>query len=328
MGWFSPYWFYWSTLRGFVWANDYLLWLLILIPLFFFLKWVFRSHKRQTLALSIKSIEGVDHWFVRFRYLVPLFFMMGLFCPVLALARPQLANKGAESLSEGIDIAIALDVSDSMLDTDLAPNRLEAAKEIGKNFIAGRINDRIALVAFAGETSTLSPLTTDYGTLIDYLEDLSTSSIRTSGTAIGMALASCVNNLRDVTGKSKVAIIISDGDNTAGTISPETSLDLAKSFGVRIYTIAIGRQNSTEAVDERTLKMLAGSSEGRFFRATDKNALTSIFGQIDRLERSRYQNLKNYDMVDYYYQYLNWAILFFLISLFLRFSFLGNLLED
>lgn len=328
MGWFSPYWFYWSTLKGFVWGNGYLLWLLMLIPLFFFLKWVFQSHKRQTLALSINSIEGVDNWFVRFRYLVPLFFMLGLLCLVLALARPQLASTGAESLSEGIDIAIALDVSDSMLDTDLAPNRLGAAKDIGKKFIEGRVNDRIALVAFAGETATLSPLTTDYTTLIEYLEELSTSTVRTSGTAIGMALASCVNKLRDVAGKSKVAIIISDGDNTAGTISPETSLELAKSFGVRIYSIAIGKPNSAEAVDERTLKMLAGSSDGRFFRATDNNALSSIFEQINQLEKSRAQNMKSYDMVDYYYQYLNWSILFFLISLFLRFSFLGNLLED
>jgi len=221
-----------------------------------------------------------------------------------------------------------VDISESMLAEDLKPNRLEAAKAIGRSFIEGRVNDRIALVAFAGETITLSPLTTDYISLKDYLADLRTSLIKTSGTAIGVALASCVNKLRDVQGKSKVAIIISDGDNSAGAIPPETALELARSFGVRVYTIAIGKPGSEEVVDEKTLRMLAGGPEGRFFQATDNTALSRIFDQIDHLEKSLAESSRVYDMTDYYYQYLNWAILFFLISLFLRFTFLGNLLED
>ncbi len=328
MNWFTPYWFYPKTLLGFEWANGYLLWLLGLIPLFFFLKWVFQSHKRQTLVLSMKSVSGGSGILVKLRFLVPLFFMLGLACLVLSLARPQLPNLGSESFSEGVDIAIAIDISDSMLDTDLEPNRLEAAKNIGIKFINGRVNDRISLVAFAGETVTLSPLTTDYASLKEYLSELNTNMVRTSGTAIGTALASCVNKLRDVTGKSKVAIVISDGDNTAGAISPETALELAKSFGVRVYTIAIGKPNSKEAVDERTLRMLAHGANGKFFKATNINTLNLIFEQIDSLEKSLAQNVRNYDMTDYYYQYLNWAILFFLISLFLRFTLLGNILED
>lgn len=328
MNWFSPYWFHLKTLFSFHWANDYLLWLLGLIPFFFFLKWVFSSHRKQTLLLSVEKVGQSRSLMVRLRFLIPFFFMLGVFCLVLALARPQLPGSGSENFTEGVDIAIAVDISDSMLAEDLQPNRLEAAKNIGRGFIEGRLNDRIALVAFAGETVTLSPLTTDYNSLKDYLSDLRTGLIRTSGTAIGMALASCVNKLRDVPGKSKVAIIISDGDNTAGAIPPETALELARSFGVRVYTIAIGKPGAREVVDEKTLRMLAGGPEGRFFQATDNTALARIFDQIDQLEKSLAENSRVYDMVDYYYQYLNWAIVFFLISLFLRFTFLGNLLED
>lgn len=328
MNWFSPHWFYLKTLFSFYWANDYLLWLLGLIPFFFFLKWVFSSHRKQALLLSVeKRNQGVS-LLVRLRFLIPFFFMLGVFCLVLALARPQLPGSGSENFTEGVDIAIAVDISDSMLAEDLEPNRLEAAKNIGRGFIEGRLNDRIALVAFAGETVTLSPLTTDYNSLKDYLSDLRTGLIRTSGTAIGTALASCVNKLRDAPGKSKVAIIISDGDNTAGAIPPETALELARSFGVRVYTIAIGKPGAREVVDEKTLRMLAGGPEGHFFQATDNTALARIFDQIDQMEKSLAQNSRVYDMVDYYYQYLSWSILFFLISLFLRFTFLGNLLED
>lgn len=328
MNWFSPEWFYPETLFSFYWANGYLLWLLGLVPFFFFLKWVFSSHRKQTLLLSVQDLGKSRGLLVRLRFLVPLFFMSGVACLVLALARPQLPVSGSENFTEGVDIAIAVDISDSMLADDLEPNRLEAAKNMGRSFIEGRVNDRIALVAFAGETVTLSPLTTDYEALKDYLADLSTDLIRTSGTAIGMALSSCVNKLRDVSGKSKVAIIISDGDNTAGAIPPETALELARSFGVRVYTIAIGKPGNQEVVDEKTLRMLAGGPEGRFFQATDNTALTRIFEQIDHLEKNLAESSRVYDMTDYYYQYLNWAILFFLISLFLRFTLLGNLLED
>jgi len=328
MSWFSLEWFYPETLFSFYWANGYLLWLLGLVPFFFFLKWVFSSHRKQTLLLSVQDLGKSRGLLVRLRFLVPLFFMSGVACLVLALARPQLPVSGSENFTEGVDIAIAVDISDSMLADDLEPNRLEAAKNMGRSFIEGRVNDRIALVAFAGETVTLSPLTTDYEALKDYLADLSTDLIRTSGTAIGMALSSCVNKLRDVSGKSKVAIIISDGDNTAGAIPPETALELARSFGVRVYTIAIGKPGNQEVVDEKTLRMLAGGPEGRFFQATDNTALTRIFEQIDHLEKNLAESSRVYDMTDYYYQYLNWAILFFLISLFLRFTLLGNLLED
>ena len=328
MIWYSLQWFSADTLRNFEWANPYFFWLLLLIPILFFLKWVFKSQRQQKLILSVSNISFQSSIFVWLRYLVPVFFVLGIISLILSLARPQLANKDDQKYAEGIDIALAIDISESMLAKDLQPNRLEAAKNIGIEFISGRINDRIALVAFAGETTTLSPLTTDYDLLKNYLKSLNTDLLKTSGTAIGMALSSCINKLRDVPGKSKIAILISDGDNTTGSIDPEIALELAKTFGIRVYTIAIGKNSTEEKIDEKTLKMLAQKANGQFFRATDNTALSQIFNQINTLEKTKYKDRSIRDVSDYYYIYLNWSILFFLISLFLKFTFLGNILED
>ncbi|MCP9770740.1 VWA domain-containing protein [Lacihabitans sp. LS3-19] len=328
MKWFSLKWFTSAALQKFEWANAYYFWLLLLIPGLFFLKWVFKSQKKQNLILSINNISIQASMFVWLRYLVPFFYVLGIFCLILALARPQLVNQDNEKYAEGIDIALAIDISDSMLAKDLQPNRLEAAKNIGIEFISGRMNDRIALVAFAGETTTLSPLTTDYSMLKEYLKSLNTSIIKTSGTAIGLALSSCINKLRDVPGKSKIAILISDGDNTTGSIDPEIAIELAKTFGIRVYTIAIGENSGEEKIDEKTLKMMAEKTDGQFFRANDNNALTKIFTKINLLEKTIFKDQGIKDVSDYYYIYLNWSIVFFLISLFLKFTFLGNILED
>lgn len=328
MIWYSFNWFSVATLRKFEWANPYFFWLFLLIPVLFFLKWVFKSQRKQSLVLSVSNLSFQASLFVWLRYLVPFFYILGIVCLVLALARPQLVNQNKEKYAEGIDIALAIDISDSMLAKDLQPNRLEAAKNIGKEFVDGRANDRIALVAFAGETTTLSPLTTDYELLKEYLNSLNTSLIKTSGTAIGMALSSCINKLRDVPSKSKIAIIISDGDNTTGSIAPEIAIELAKTFGIRVYTIAIGKNSGEEVIDEKTLKMLAEKADGQFFRATDNDALSKIFSRINLLEKTIFKDQGIKDVSDYYYIYLNWSILFFLISLFLKFTFLGNILED
>lgn len=328
MIWYSFNWFSAATLRKFEWANPYFFWLFLLIPVLFFLKWVFKSQRKQSLVLSVSNLSFQASLFVWLRYLVPFFYILGIVCLILALARPQLVNQNKEKYAEGIDIALAIDISDSMLAKDLQPNRLEAAKNIGKEFVEGRANDRIALVAFAGETTTLSPLTTDYELLKEYLNSLNTSLIKTSGTAIGMALSSCINKLRDVPSKSKIAIIISDGDNTTGAIAPEIAIELAKTFGIRVYTIAIGKNSGEEVIDEKTLKMLAEKADGQFFRATDNDALSKIFSRINLLEKTIFKDQGFKDVSDYYYIYLNWSILFFLISLFLKFTFFGNILED
>lgn len=326
--WYSFYWFSLSALRKFEWANVFYFYLFALIPLLFFLKWVFSSQRKKYLTLSLGKIETQYSLFNWFRYLIPLFFVLGICALILAIARPQLQNINNEKYTEGIDIAIGIDISESMLANDLNPNRLDAAKNIAKDFISGRNNDRIALVAFAGETSTLSPLTTDYTMLKETLTGLNTSLIKTSGTAIGLALASCINKLRDVPGKSKVVILISDGDNTTGEIDPNIALELAKIFGIRIYSIAIGKNNNTEKIDEATLKHLAKGTNGMFFRAADNQTLSQIFKQINTLEKTKFKDTSIRDVSDFYYIYLNWSIVFFLIAFFLKNTFLGNLLKD
>jgi Ca-activated chloride channel family protein len=328
MNWFSAYWFKPETLKAFEWANSYYFWLLSLLPLLVFLKWVFKSQKRPKLLLSVSQISFQSSLFVWLRYLVPIIFMLGLACVILALARPQLVNQSSSAYAEGIDIVLAIDISESMRASDLKPNRLEAAKKIASEFILGRKNDRIALVAFAGETTTISPLTTDYQSLQQNLESLNTDLIRTSGTAIGMALGSSINKLRDVPGKSKVAIIISDGDNTTGNMAPDIAIELARTFGIRVYTIAIGKDGGEEKIDEKTLKMLAQKGEGKFFRALDNSTLSQIFNQINTLEKTKFKDQGIKDVSDYYYVYLNWGIFLLLISLFLKNTFLGNIMED
>jgi Ca-activated chloride channel homolog len=326
--WYSPNWFSIATFQKFEWANPLFFYLLFAIPILFFLKWVFTSQNKQRLLLTIGNISSPSSFFIWLRHLIPIFFISGIITLIIAIARPQLPSQNTEKYTEGIDIALGIDISESMMATDLNPNRLTAAKNIAKSFISGRVNDRIALVAFAGETSTLSPLTTDYQMLNEYLDNLNVSIIKTSGTAIGLALSSCINKLRDVPGKTKVTILISDGDNTTGSIDPKIALELAKTFGIRVYTIAIGKDNNQEKIDETTLKLLANGANGSFFRANDNQALKKIFEQINKLEKTKFKDKEQRDLNDYYYVYLNWSILFFLVSFMLKNTALGNLLED
>ncbi len=326
--WYSPDWFRLSTLKGFVWANPWYLYSIAAIPLLFLLRWIFYTQSRQKLHLSVVGTSLQGSWFTWLRYLIPLFFILGMITVLMALARPQLLNENKEQYAEGIDIVLGIDISESMLFNDLKPNRLEAAKQVATNFISGRNQDRIGLVAFAGESVSLSPLTTDYEMLNEYLGSLNSDLIRTSGTAIGNALASCINRLRDVSGTSKVAIIISDGDNTAGSLDPMTAVELARTFGIRVYTIAIGKNNQKEIVDERTLRQLAREGNGQFFRATDETTLQKIFDQIDKFEKNQIKKNVSREVSDYYYVYTNWAVCFFLLSFLLKNTFLGNVIED
>lgn len=326
--WFSLHWFKPSTIGSFQWANPYFLWLLLAIPLLFFLKWVFGSHRKNTISLSIDNLKDTTNYISNLRYLIPFFFTLGMAMLIFAMARPQLENTADNNYGSGIDIALAIDISESMTAKDLAPNRLEAAKKIAINFLKKRKQDRVALIAFAGETTSLSPLTTDYEVLTNQLQNLNTSMIKTSGTALGMALASCINKLKDVPGKSKVAILISDGDNSAGSIDPEIALELAKTFGIRVYTIAIGKDSEVEKIDFKIMNLLATGSKGQFFKAGDNAVLQKIFEKIDTLEKTRFEFSGEKSKIDHYYAYLNWSIVFILLSLFLSKSFLGNILED
>ncbi len=253
---------------------------------------------------------------------------LGIACIIISLARPQRIVENKQRYSDGIDIMLALDISDSMLEKDLSPNRLDAAKDVARKFIKGRFQDRIGLVVFAGDAMSVSPPTTDYEMLYQYLDEINNTLISTSGTAIGSALAASINRLRDVPSKSKLLILITDGDNTTGTLDPHTAADLAKSFGIKVYTIAIGKDSKNVKVDETTLREIAKEGNGHFFRASDNQILIDIFKQINTLEKVQIKDDINKDVQDYYYIYINWAIVFLLIAFAFKNTFLGNILVD
>ncbi len=326
--WFSIDWLSWQTLRSFVWAERLYLYGLVGIPIVFLLRWLFYNRGQQKLGLSLSNYQLNTSWVSYLRFIPPLLFSLGVVCVLLSLARPQRVRESKEQFSEGIDIMLAMDISESMLATDLKPNRLEAAKSVAHEFIKGRFQDRIGLVIFAGESFSICPLTTDYEMLNEYLNEINSTLIKTTGTAIGSALATCINRLREVPSKSKIAILLSDGDNTAGTLDPLAATDLAKSFGIKVYTIAVGSNGENVKIDENTLRNIAKEGNGQFFRATDNQTLATIFEQINRLEKVRIKDNIYRDVEDFYYIYLNWAVVFLLAAFFFKNTFIGNILED
>lgn len=223
---------------------------------------------------------------------------------ILVLARPQSSDSWEESDIEGIDIMLATDVSTSMLAMDLAPNRIEAAKEVAAQFVNSRKNDNIGLTIFAGESFTQCPLTIDHAVMLNMLNavkcDIALNGIIEDGTAIGMGIANGVSRLKDSKAKSKVIILLTDGSNNSGEISPEAAAEIAKEFGVRIYTIGVGTNSDTAPfpygdqvinvpveIDEATLKKIAEITNGKYYRATSKESLSEIYSEIDKLERTK-----------------------------------------
>jgi Ca-activated chloride channel family protein len=229
--------------------------------------------------------------------------LIGLILTVLILARPQTGVKEREVVSEGIDIVLALDISGSMRAMDFQPNRLTAAKEVAKRFIAGRQGDRIGLVVFSADSFTQCPLTLDYGVLSDLIDQVDFGMIA-DGTAIGMGLANAANRLRESPGKSKVVILLTDGVNNAGRVDPITAAGLAKALGIRVYTVGAGVEGEApypvddpvfgrrtvmmrSTIDEDVLRRIAAATGGEFFRARDEGTLAAIYDRISELEKTK-----------------------------------------
>lgn len=228
--------------------------------------------------------------------------IIALILIILVLARPQTTDNWQNSEIEGIDIMLAIDVSTSMLAEDLKPNRLEAAKDVAAEFINGRPNDNIGLTLFAGESFTQCPLTVDHAVLLNLFQSIK-CGIVTDGTAIGMGIANAVTRLKDSKAKSKVIILLTDGTNNKGDISPLTAAEIAKSFGIRVYTIGVGTNgmapypypigntvqyvNMPVEIDEKTLTQIAGTTNGNYFRATSNSKLKEVYEEIDKLEKTK-----------------------------------------
>jgi len=261
---------------------------------------------------------------------------------LISLARPQKTNDKVEQWTEGIDIMLAIDISQSMQIEDFTPNRLEAAKDVARDFIKGRTQDRIGIVVFSGDAFSLAPLTTDYELLNSYLNEVNFEMIENRGTAIGSAMAVVTNRMRESESKSKVCILLSDGDNTAGNIDPITAAELAAAYNIKTYTIVVGKEGLVpfgkdyfgrphmveNTVDESTLRKIAEIGSGQFFRATDNQALIQVFKKIDQYEKAEIKETRFKDTSDYYFIYLRWAIALFLIWLMLKSTFMSNVLQD
>jgi Ca-activated chloride channel family protein len=295
--------------------REYLFLLLLAIP---YIIWYVMYRKK-----SEPTIRMADTY--AFRYaprswrvtLMPIQLLLRLGCfamLVIVLARPQTQNSWKDQTIEGIDIMLAMDVSTSMLAEDLKPNRIEAAKQVASEFISGRPNDNIGLTIFAGESFTQCPMTTDHGSLLSLLKnvrtDIAQRGLIEDGTAIGMGLANAVSRLKDSKAKSRVVILLTDGSNNRGDISPMTAAEIAKSFGIRVYTIGVGTNGTARypypmpgggvqyvqmpvEIDTKTLSSIAASTDGDFYRATNTQELRGIYKEIDKLEKSKL-NVKKY----------------------------------
>jgi len=340
--WYSLNWFFPGTLNSFTWENKIFLYLLIAVPLLFVARWAIRFFFNQKLTVALLKSDLNSSPITWLRLLPELLISLVLCLLLTALARPQRTNEKVEQWTEGIDIMLAVDISQSMQIEDFEPNRLTAAKEVARDFIKGRLQDRIGIVVFSGDAFSLAPLTTDYRLLNSYLDDISFEMIESRGTAIGSALAVVTNRMRESKSNSKVCILLSDGDNTAGNIDPITSAELAAAYDIKIYTIIVGqegmvpfgkdyfgRPNMVEnTIDETTMRKIAEIGAGEFFRVTDNEALKNVFSRIDQYEKAEIQETRFKDTSDYYFVYLKWAILFFLLWLLLKSTFLSNALQD
>ena len=307
-----------------IFANPtYLYLLLLLIPM---IGWyVYKLSKNQA-SLQVSSTEGFDapgasSWKVWLRHVPFILRMAAVAVLVVILARPQSTNSWQNSSTEGIDIVLAMDISTSMMAQDLKPNRLEASKDVASAFINGRPNDNIGLVVFAAESFTQCPLTVDHAVLLNLFQsikgDIAQRGLIEDGTAIGMGLANAINRLKDSKAKSKVIILLTDGTNNRGDISPLTAAEIAKSLGIRIYTIGVGTNgmapypiptamgvqymNVPVEIDESTLTQIAGTANGNYFRATSNSKLEEVYEEIDKLEKTKL-NVKEYSKREEEYQ--------------------------
>jgi len=340
--WYSIDWFSMSTFNALTWENQLFLYLIPFVPVLFAFRWLIRYFANQKLPVALIKGDLKTTPFQLLRFIPEIVLMFVIAFILTALARPQKTNEKVEQWTEGIDIMIALDISQSMQIEDFQPNRLEAAKQVARDFIHGRIQDRIGLVVFSGDAFSLAPLTTDYELLYSYLNDISFDMIESRGTAIGSALAVVTNRMRESESKSKVCILISDGDNTAGNIDPITSAELAAAYNIKIYTIVVGKEGLVpygkdyfgrpqmveNTVDETTMRKIASIGSGEFFRVTDNEALKNVFNRIDKYEKAEIKESRFKDTSDFYFIYLQWAILFFLIWIGLKSSFMTNVLQD
>lgn len=312
--------------------------LFLLLPLMIW--WEIRrsdAGAATVMVSTVRAFKGTRSWRNFLRPLLFIFRLLTICCLIIALARPQTRNDEQLVNGEGIDIVLCLDISGSMLSQDFTPNRMEAAKNVASEFIDNRPTDRIGLVIFSGEAFTMCPLTTDRNVLKAQLFNVQ-SGLLEDGTAIGSGLATGVDRLRNSPSKSKVIILLTDGENNGGLIDPNTAKEIAKSVGVRVYTIGMGTegyapvpvqtpagvvmQREKVNIDEKLLTQIANETGGHYYRAKDNESLKGIYDEIDKLEKSKIEVNTIHRYTEQYFPFALAAAIFLFLELLLRWTIL------
>lgn len=316
---------------------------LLAIPLLFGIWYWWRYNKifPELKLSSLESFKSLGSSILgKTKSLIPAIRALAFSLIVIALARPQSSLKEENISTEGIDIVLTMDISGSMKARDLQPDRLEAAKQVAIDFVSGRPTDRIGLVVFAGESFTQCPLTTDHAMLKKLISEMKEGLVE-DGTAIGMGLATAANRLNESEAKSKVIILVTDGENNAGFIDPLTATDIAVQYGLRVYTIGAGTigmapypfqmggrtiyQNVEVKIDEDLLKNIADQTGGKYFRATDNKSLKKIFNEIDTLEKSKIKIASIQRVSEEFHPFVIGAMILLLFEILLRYVFLRSI---
>jgi len=312
-------------MKAITFANPEFFWLFLLFPLL--ISWQWFRRKKEVPAVSFSSLQqfsAVRTWRTTLRPLLYVLRGLALAALIVALARPRSSSEITKTkTTEGIDIILSIDMSSSMLAKDLKPNRIEALKRVASQFIEQRTSDRIGIVVYSGESYTKVPATTDKSVVLQALKDIKQGEIE-DGTAIGMGLGTAINRLKDSKTKSKVIILMTDGVNNTGVIDPLSAAELAKEYGIRVYTIGIGTNGKALSpvaynpdgslqydmvpveIDDKLLSEIAKSTGGQYFRATDNKKLAQIYTEIDKLEKSKIEELKYYQHQE---NFRPWALL-------------------
>jgi Ca-activated chloride channel family protein len=313
-------------------AYPWVLYFLLVIPLMAVWYWLKGRNSQPSINYSSLGIfSGLKStWRERLKHIPNILRMLAVALLIIALARPQSFQSGENIYSEGIDIAMVLDISGSMLAEDLKPNRLEAAKKVIDDFVQARTSDRIGLVVFARDAFTQCPLTIDYSVLRNLLNEIKSGMIE-DGTAIGNAIANGVNRLKDSKAKSKVMILLTDGVNNAGEVDPISAAQIAREFNIRVYTIGVGTRGEAPypvqtpfgtryqmvpvEIDENVLKEIAKTTDGEYFRATNNRKLEEIYNTIDKLEKTKLEITSYRNAKELYYSWLGSGIILLMLEL-------------
>lgn len=322
-------------------VNPEYFYLLLLVPAIG--TWYFLQRKSIQSDILFSDTSGIRNKKTIKNHLIHLPFLLKLLAVaflIIAMARPQSTSSWEDTTTEGIDIILSMDISGSMLAEDLKPNRLEASKNVALDFISKRVNDRIGLVIFSGESFTQCPLTTDHNVLINLFKDVKSGMI-VDGTAIGMGLATGVNRLKDSKAISKVIILLTDGVNNQGLVAPLTAAEIAQKFGIRVYTIGVGTegfapypfktpfgiqyQDVEVQIDEKTLQNIATITDGKYFRATNNKSLKKIYEDINKLEKSKIETTEYHKRKEEFLPYALLALILLSLSFVLRTTFLKSI---